>query len=74
MKLNKEIQTDLIKKGVAKAHQLVDQYMPEGKFPDELRKSFLDNCIDVVLKVAIMEKDEAMGYLARKEKELNEEA
>jgi len=63
MKLSKEQQIDLIAKGLIKAEELVEQYMPKGLFSKAERDAFRSVAFDIVTKVAPMEKDDAMNYL-----------
>ena len=59
MKLTKEQQIDLITRGLIKAEELVEQYMPKDTFSKAERDAFRSVAFDIVTKVAPMEKDEA---------------
>ena len=63
MKLTKEQQIDLITKGLIKAEELVEQYMPKDTFSKAERDAFRSVAFDIVTKVAPMEKDDAINYL-----------
>ena len=68
MKLSKEQQIDLIAKGLAKAEELVETYMPKHTFTKAERDAFRSVAFDIVTKVAPMEKDDAFEYLKNKHK------
>ena len=70
MKLSKEQQIDLIASGLTKAEELVEAYMPKDKFTKAERDAFRSVALDIVLKVAPMEKDEAFEYLKNKERNI----
>jgi len=72
MKLSPEKQISLIADGIRKAEELVEQYMPAGIFSDYERQAFKENAFEIVIKVASMEKDEALDYLKYEENNIED--
>ena len=69
MKLTKEQQIDLITRGLIKAEELVEKYMPKDTFSKAERDAFRSVAYEIVTKVAPMEKNEALDYLQDKQRD-----
>jgi len=69
MKLTKEQQVDLITRGLIKAEELVEKYMPKDTFSKAERDAFRSVAYEIVTKVAPMEKNEALDYLQDKQRD-----